>query len=76
MLKRSGTTVATRLRTKVQVNMDSSGRITSAVVLKSFGDAQRDARAVTEIKAMTFKPARIGSKASGSTLDVNYDFKD
>ena len=58
----------------VRVFISSSGRITTARLVKSTGNAQLDKAALVSVKKGTMNPARRGGRAVSSEMIVPFEF--
>ena len=58
----------------VRVSISSTGRITSARLVKSTGNKTLDRAALTSVKKGTMNPARRGSSAVSSEMIVPFEF--
>ena len=58
----------------VRVNISSSGRITSARLVKSAGNVELDKAALLSVKKGSMNPARRGGRAVSSEMIVPFEF--
>jgi len=66
--------VGAKGRVYVQVTVGTRGKVTKAIILKSFGNPACDAEALKDAKACTFEPGTINGEPAVMTAVIPFNF--